>query len=137
MKFGQWLSREARRLPLHKAPASLQADVLRELARRAARPWWQRTFLQWPLAARGAFLLATLLLIRPVLDLGGWIAAALATPLRDAREGMWLLSALGRLAHSLIEVVPADLLYGMAGFIALLYGLLMALGAIAYRNLHG
>jgi len=136
MRFAHWLSYEMQRMPLRRAPATLQASVLAELARRAARPWWQRHFLQWPLPARVAFLLLSVLVTRLALELGSWTAAALATSLRDAREGLTLLSAFGRVGRALIEVVPVDILYGTAGLMVLLYGALLALGAVAYRTFH-
>lgn len=133
MKFEQWLSREVQRLPQRKAPATLQTRVLEKLARRTARPWWQRHFLQWPLPVRGAFLLLSALVMWLALELGGWVAAALATPLHDARRGLTLLSAFADLAQALIEAIPLDIVYGVVGLLTLLYALLLALGAVAYR----
>src|SRR4051812_1841916 len=46
--------------PPRSAPATLQARVFAEIERRAALPWWHHSFLHWPLAARVAFILASL-----------------------------------------------------------------------------
>ena len=38
--------------PLRRAPASLEARVLGELAARARLPWWRRGITTWPVAVR-------------------------------------------------------------------------------------
>lgn len=51
----QVIDRELRRLPDLTAPASLAPRVMQEIARRAARPWWQQSFASWPWSARLIF----------------------------------------------------------------------------------
>ena len=45
--------------PLRHAPNTLEAHVFAEIARRAALPWWRKSFTHWPLLARVAFLIAS------------------------------------------------------------------------------
>jgi len=42
------IGRKLRALPERKAPASLQANVFAAIRARAARPWYQRAWFQWP-----------------------------------------------------------------------------------------
>ncbi len=42
------IGRKLRALPERKAPASLQANVFAAIRVRAARPWYQRAWFQWP-----------------------------------------------------------------------------------------
>src|SRR4051794_7570835 len=51
----------ARTQPLRRAPASLEGRVLAQLA---PAPWWRRGFTNWPLAARAAFLVASIGFVR-------------------------------------------------------------------------
>ena len=46
-----------RNLPDRKAPAGLEARVLAEISRRAALPWWRKSFAHWPVAVRLGFLI--------------------------------------------------------------------------------
>lgn len=55
----QALDRELRRLPDLVAPASFAPRVMEAIARRAALPWWRRSFVHWPVAARLAFVATT------------------------------------------------------------------------------
>src|SRR6185437_10884347 len=59
----QLLDRTLHPLPLRRAPPTLQSRVLEELQRRAALPWWRRSFAHWPSAARAGFVLVCLALI--------------------------------------------------------------------------
>ena len=48
-QFEQFVGSVLRQQPLHQAPVTLEARVLRELALQAARPWWQLGFSRWPI----------------------------------------------------------------------------------------
>ena len=71
----QLLDRTLRPLPLRRAPPALQSHVLEELQRRAALPWWRRSFAHWPSAARAGFVLVCLALVGMVILGGDWTAA--------------------------------------------------------------
>src|ERR1700761_4646104 len=77
------LNQTLRGLPLRKAPLSLEARVLNELARRAAMPWWRASFSGWPVAARVGFVLACAGLIAATI-LGGVSAVIGDRPVSEA-----------------------------------------------------
>jgi hypothetical protein len=122
-------------LPLRRAPATLEARVYRELQRRAALPWWRRSFAHWPLAARAAFL--AMCVVSVGLALRGAAAAVDAVySLGWARDTATLLVAAGNLAASLSHAAPPVWLYDTIAVLALLYALLFGLGAAVYRTLY-
>jgi len=76
--------------PLRRAPASLEASVMAQIAQRAAAPWWQSSFSSWPLAARVAFLVVSIGFAMLVLE----ATNAIVTPLDPATRGATLLADL-------------------------------------------
>ena len=77
------LDRTLRELPPRRAPASLEALFLNELERRAALPWWRRSFMHWPAPARIAFLVISGALVT-VVFVGGAAAVASLHTLRES-----------------------------------------------------
>jgi hypothetical protein len=53
-------SEELEKLPLLSAPRTLIPRVLAMIEASAGLPWWQRTWWDWPLAAKATFLLLAL-----------------------------------------------------------------------------
>ena len=45
-----------RDLPPRRAPRTLELRVLAELERRAAQPWWHKSYAHWPSPVRAGFL---------------------------------------------------------------------------------
>lgn len=107
---GDVLSRQ----PLLRAPRSLQARVLDELARRAA-PWWRKNFLHWPMPARVVFLLISCGFAKIALDAATWTVANL---------------------RSVLDLFPSHWLYIGVFAGAAMYVALFGLGAAAYRTLY-
>ncbi|GAC1301228.1 MAG: hypothetical protein NVS1B6_11400 [Steroidobacteraceae bacterium] len=128
------LDHALRTLPLRRAPPTLESRVLREIERRAALAWWRRSFAQWPLPARAAFLVTCAFLIRAAF-LGG--AAVMATVRSSgwAREVGTLMSSSANLAELLARSAPTWLYAGLA-VCAVLYVVLFGLGAALYRTLY-
>lgn len=129
-----------RALPERCAPAALEARVLAELTRLAARPWWRRSYTHWPRAARVATLLfsAGTMAVFAVLSFelmrgpGSEFAARVGARFHEA----WITGrVLFEAAQSLIGVIPPLWLIGGAGLLACIYGTLFGLGAAAYRLL--
>ena len=59
-KLESFVDQLVRGQPLRRAPATLEARVLAQLAlQHAPIPWWCRGFTHWPLTARVAFLIAS------------------------------------------------------------------------------
>ena len=57
---------ELKKLPAVTAPPGLLRDVLARLEARAAAPWWQRAWWQWPATAQAAFIILALTLVAAV-----------------------------------------------------------------------
>jgi hypothetical protein len=124
-----------RQLPARRAPSSLEGRVLRELERRAALPWWRRSFRHWPVAARAAFLAVCIVLIR-LAFIGGALVIAEFGSLTWTHRAAALMVSGGNLAAALARIVPPTWLYDGVALCALLYAVLFALGAAGYRTLY-
>jgi hypothetical protein len=124
-----------RELPLRRAPTSLESRVFRELERRAALPWWRRSFTHWPLAARAAFLLICG-------ASAGLAIAGAATAAADVRSLYWareigaLMASGGSLVTLLARIAPPLWLYEGIAVCGVLYAFLFGLGAVLYRTLY-
>jgi hypothetical protein len=129
------LERTLHELPLRRAPPTLESRVLCELQRRAALPWWRRSFAHWPLAARAVFVVICGALIR-LAFLGGAAAVAGALSLSWAREIGVLMASGGNLATLLARTLPLSWLYEGIAACAVLYAVLFGLGAAVYRTLY-
>jgi|HubBroStandDraft_5_1064220.scaffolds.fasta_scaffold320159_2 hypothetical protein len=142
-KLEQALHRALRSVPLRTAPASLEARVMNELARRATMPWWQASFTSWPVAARVGFVLTCAALIAATI-LGGVSAYVGGRPFGEASALVlaWvspfltLISSVGGLVAVFFRVIPPMWLYGTLGIGIFLYVTLFGLGAAAYRTLY-
>jgi hypothetical protein len=122
-------------LPLRRAPPTLESRVLRELQRRAALPWWRRSFGHWPLPARGAFL-AICLALTWLAFIGGAAAVAGVNSLFWPRRIALVMVSAGNLAAPLAHIVPPQWLYDGVAIGAVLYAMLFGLGAALYRALY-
>jgi hypothetical protein len=137
------LSSTMRALPARRAPHTLESRVLEELARRAAQPWWRRSFGHWPTFARASFVAACGALVGIALLGGSWMTAAIRSLQEsDALSGSWLRQAaaitgtVGNLSASLVQAIPPEWLSLGLGAAALLYAFLFGLGVAAYRLLY-
>jgi hypothetical protein len=128
-------------LPLRPAPPSLELHVLEELSRRAALPWWQRSFAGWPGFARVGFVLMCVVLLGLAFLGGVWAMQNLGSPALGALSMPWarhlvaLLGVAGELA-SLMRVVPPEWVYEGLAASVVLYAALFGLGITAYRTLY-
>lgn len=139
------IDRTLRALPPRSAPASLEARVLAEIARRAALPWWKQSFVHWPLAARGAFIVVSAAMAKLAIFATVWVMGDFdAGTFRQAftNQFAWLETALSmlRIVGDFFAVmgrnIPALWLYGAVAIVATLYVALFGLGAAAYRTLY-
>jgi hypothetical protein len=137
------LSSTVRTLPARRAPHTLESRVLEVLARRAAQPWWRRSFSQWPTAARASFVAACCALVGIALLEGSWMIVAIRSLQQSsALSSAWLRQAaavagtVGNLSASLVQVIPPAWFYLGLAAAALLYAFLFGLGAAAYRLLY-
>ncbi len=132
-------------LPARRAPRSLEQRVLMELERRAARPWWRKSFLHWPMPARVGFLVSSVVVAQMLFMLGMWGTAGFEMAhLRDVfmqqfgwmERGLTVFHAVRGFADILARNIPAAWFYGALAFFAMLYLTLFGLGAAAYKALH-
>jgi hypothetical protein len=142
-RLEQALNRALSGLPPRRAPASLEARVLDELARRAALPWWRLGFAQWPAVARVAFVLICAALIAATIS--GGVSAFVearslnevsALALRGMQPFLGLIASVGGLTSLLLRLIPPLWLYGGLAFGILMYLALFGLGAAAYHTLY-
>jgi len=68
----QLIDRALRDQPAVKAPPRLAARVMAEVGRRAAMPWWRRSFAHWPAAMQLGFVAACTAAIGASLSLTLW-----------------------------------------------------------------
>ena len=127
--------RKLRELPMRHAPVTLETRVLGELRRRAALPWWHRSFAHWPLLARAAFLVICGASIRLAL-LGSTTAVAGVHSLSWPRQIGMLTASGANFATLLARTAPPTWLYAGIAVGAVLYAALFGLGAAAYRTLY-
>jgi hypothetical protein len=130
-------------LPACRAPGTLEARVLNELQRRAARPWWQVSFGHWPAAPRVAFVVICFALVAATI-LGGVSVLGGVRSLNEVAALVlsWLhpllavVSSAGGVTALLMRVIPPLWLYGGMALGIGLYVALFGLGAAAYRTLY-
>jgi hypothetical protein len=136
--------RVLRGLPERKAPAGLEGRVLAELARRAALPWWRKSFAHWPAAIRAGFFAGSVL--AAALVVSGLIYLSKSSGAHELSSGIassvgWLVLVRDVAASAndkigmVIAAIPPLWLYVAVGTIAISYASLAAIGAATYRTL--
>jgi hypothetical protein len=130
-----------RTLPAKPAPRTLESRVLGELARLASQPWWRRSFVHWPAAARVAWVTACGVLIGITLLGGPWTTAVgslqgTGTTSTWIRHAAMTTGTVANLLASLADAIPAGWVLPGLAMAALLYAFLFGLGAAAYRLLY-
>src|SRR4051812_1882703 len=115
------IHRTLRELPPQRAPLSLEQRVLAEIERRAALPWWRKSFVHWPVAARWMFVVLSvgvvkLFLLGSVWVMAGFDAAqwryAFATQLTWMESGLALVHATAGFFDIIMRNIPPLWLYG-------------------------
>lgn len=144
-KLERFIDRAVRDLPPRPAPRGLEQRVRAEIARRAALPWWRKSFAHWPPAARAGFVAISLALVLAVLSGPTWAATGFdAGALRTLfpqlfawlESGRTLVHAVTGFFEIVLRNIPPLWLYGTLAFFATMYVALFGLGAAAYKALH-
>jgi hypothetical protein len=142
-KLESFVDQLVRGQPLRRAPASLEARVLAQLAlQQTPIPWWRKGFTDWPLAARAAFLIASYgfvrLAIAGVMSIVAFVGSReiAGTAISWVHLGVEALSATASMCSLILRTIPPSWLYGMAVCGFALYALLFGLGTVAYRTLY-
>ena len=133
-----------RELPPLRAPSTLESRVLRELARREARPWWRQGFGRWPLAARLLFVPLSAGFVKLAFLSVGAFGSIVDTAQRTTALGSvgnrWqtlnsMFQTVRTVGSLIMQNVPQVWVYGLLGFGLLLYVSLFGIGAAAFRSL--
>ncbi len=137
----QLVNAALRDLPMRRAPHTLEARVLAEIKRRAARSWWQSSYADWPALLRAAFLSSCLATGILVARASSWLFgglessstwSGLTSELTPAAASVKaIVAALSYILHS----IPALWIYGALAVMTILYAMLFGIGAAAYRTL--
>lgn len=143
-KLERLVGQALREQPLRRAPASLEARVLGELAARARLPWWRRGIASWPAAVRVPVIAGCAVCVPLVWVLSLWLAARLVTairsrvagPLATLHEAGQMLASLGATATHLFQIIPREWLLGGILATATVYAVLFALIAVGYSLLY-
>lgn len=132
-----------RNLPERRAPRSLEQRVLAAIENRRALPWWKRSFVEWPIAARSVFLLFSVAAVAVMIGAGMMLtfevpdfSQLLARPLAVVDALRTALSTLVGFCALVVRNIPPVWLYGGLACLAGLYVTLFGLGATAYRTLY-
>lgn len=134
-----------RELPARRAPRTLEQRVLAEIERRAALPWWRKSFAHWPVAARAAFLAGCIGAVILVLMGGGWVMSgfdparfhsAFAQPIAWMETGVAVVHAITGFFEIVVRNLPPFWVQGGVAFLVTMYVALFGLGAAAYKTLH-
>jgi len=133
-----------REQPVHRAPMSLEARVLGEIARRHARPWWQQSYAHWPNAIKLTFLVfatgiaaAVALFSMQLLGLvSGESVTQVLTPLVGAVNTLRHAGStvVGVFTPSLSDI-SSTYIYAALAVLGGAYAIMLGLGATAYRVL--
>ena len=137
-KLEKLVHRALRAQPLERAPRSLEGRVFAEIERRAALPWWRKSFSSWPIAARLAFLVASVGFVKLSLGAAFWLVSPFETstsPLDLPPEMSWIQTVIAALSITL-RSLPPTWLYGAIGLLAIAYAALVGIGATVYRTIH-
>ena len=144
-KLERLVSQVLRDQPLRRAPASLEARVLGELAARARLPWWRRGIASWPAAVRVPVIATCAVCVPLVWVLSLWVAARVVSVTRHPGAGgplasLWdaghALASFGTTMAHIVQSIPRDWLVGGIIATATLYAVLFALVAVGYSLLY-
>jgi hypothetical protein len=142
-KFEKIIGQVLRAQPTRRAPATLERRVLGEL-RRQAQPWWQQSFIHWPVLARATLVIACTLIARLCFGISAWLGGGshlVATPVALARPVVWTHKlfdvAIGArdLGLVVVHAIPSFWVAVTLAVAAVFYALFFGLCAGAYRML--
>ena len=128
--------------PPRRAPIALESRVWAELARRAVLPWWQQSYAFWPAPIRIAFLVASAV-VAAALVLGASVffqgpvhhfAAHFASQFTGVARAADGMVAGFNTGLTLWRAIPPLWIYGSLAMLGAAYGLLIGVGAVAYRT---
>jgi hypothetical protein len=114
------------------------------IAAREALPWWRQSYRAWPMAARVAFLVVSVVLAVGLMLATVWAASdfrssdfsrMLATPLVWIELARSAAASLANVGATIVRHIPPLWLYGGLAVFAAMYAMMFGIGAAAYRAL--
>lgn len=130
------LTRTLQNQPLRRAPSSLERRVLAQIESSAATARWRRGFTHWPVAARVAFLAASVGIVKLVFMVTMWLSTPLdspALPFDLPSQAAWVQTLLVAFA-SVVRTVPPVWFHTGVVILLIMYAALFGIGASAYRT---
>jgi hypothetical protein len=137
----RFIHQTLRALPDRKAPGTLEARVLAEVERRAAIPWWHKSWSSWPQPVRAAFLVlcGALVVVAGIYIQAGFdttrFQAGIAPALALASQAWSIVRSIGDFVTMVARHISPLWFYGAIAAVVSLYAMLFGLGAAAYRML--
>lgn len=130
------VTRALRDQPLRRAPDTLERRVLAQIESGAAVAPWRRGFAHWPMAARVAFLAASVGFVKLALSIAMWLSAPLASPAlsADLPSPMTWMQTLFVVIASIARTVPSLWVHAGIAILLIMYVALFGIGASAYRT---
>jgi hypothetical protein len=120
--------------PLRRAPSTLERRVLAQVEARAAAAHWRRGFAHWPIAARVAFLAASVGVVKVALSIVMWLSMPRASAFDLPSQLAWL-QTLFVAVGSIARTVPSLWVHAGIAVLAIMYVALFGIGASAYRTM--
>ena len=140
-KLEHLIQQTLRELPARRAPLTLEHRVLGEIARRAALPWWHKSYAFWPEPVRAAFfILSAAVAALAVAGLfaltrGGVSTEAAGEIVEQLAGTRGTLGTIFDKTAMLFYAIPKLWLYGGVAIVMGCYATLIGIGAVAYRTL--
>lgn len=137
-KLEKLISAALREQPLRRAPAALEGRVLALIEARGALPGWRKGFAHWPMLARVAFILASFAIVRFAL-LATDLTVAAVNPsglIEGAVSKVSWIKVLAEVMYASLRSIPEHWIWAVLIVAGAVYGVLIAISAVAYRTLY-
>ena len=141
-KLEHLVHRTLREAAPRRAPATLEGRVLAEIERRAALPWWRKSYVHWPVAMRASFLLVLAVVVKAVLMAvvfvesgldSGEFTRVLAPQFAQLDRIRGFVAGVADFGATVFHAIPPVWVYGSLALFAACYVTLLGVGAAAYR----
>jgi hypothetical protein len=130
------LTRALQEQPLRRAPSSIEQRVLARIAAEGATARWRRGFTHWPVAARVAFLAASVGAVKLVFMFTMWLSTPLGSPALpfDLPSQVAWVQTLFIAIGSVVRTVPSLWIHAGVIILMVMYAAVFGIGASAYRT---
>jgi hypothetical protein len=130
------LTRALQEQPLRRAPSTLERRVLAQIAAEGATARWRRGFTHWPVAARVAFLAASVGVVKLAFMFTMWLSSPLGSPALPfdlPSQVAWVQTLFVAIA-SVVRTVPSLWIHAGVVILLVMYAAVFGIGASAYRT---